>query len=134
METHLKIAGCILIALALLHFFIPRHFRWETELSSLSLITRQILYVHTFFIGFMVFLMGLLCLMYASELLNNAFGDVILFGLFAFWFTRLIFQFFVYSPRLWKGKPFETFIHVLFSAGWIYLSSVFMLCFLQGGN
>ena len=36
-------------------------------------------------------------------------------------------QFFGYSSELWKGKKFETVIHVLFVFIWTYLSVVFLL-------
>lgn len=130
METHLKIVGTLLISLSLMHFIIPKYFKWEQELTSLSLITKQILYVHTFFIAFIVLLMGLLCLSYSHELLHNPFGRVISLGLFGFWFTRLIFQFFVYSPKVWRGKRFETVMHVVFSILWLYFSGVFLLGYL----
>ena len=104
MELHLKIVGSLLIALSLMHIIIPKYFNWEQEVKSLSLITRQILYVHTFFIAFIVLLMGLLCLNYSNDLVYNSFGRVISLGLFGFWLTRLIFQFLVYSPKLWRGK------------------------------
>jgi hypothetical protein len=131
MELHLKIVGVLLIALSLMHIVIPRYFRWSQELTSLSLITRQILYVHTFFIAFIVLLMGLLCLGYPSELLYNPLGRVITFGLFVFWLTRLIFQFFVYSPKAWRGKKFETIMHVIFSITWSYFTFVFLFSYLK---
>lgn len=131
MELHLKIVGSLLSALALMHIILPKYFKWAHELSSVTLITRQIVYVHTFFVAFVVLLMGLLCLNYSHELVYNPFGKVITLGLFAFWFTRLIFQFFVYSPKVWMGKVFETSIHVLFSLGWIYISGVFLLAYLE---
>ncbi len=127
MEVHLKITGVMLILLALLHARLPQRFGWAAELHSVSLITRQILYVHTFFIAFVIFLMGILCLTSAHDLLTNPFGKKLSLGLFIFWFVRLIFQFFVYSPKLWQGKKFETLVHVLFSLMWIYFSSVFFL-------
>jgi hypothetical protein len=130
MEIHVKIVGAMLIALALLHIVIPKYFKWEHELTSLTLITKQILYVHTFFIAFVVLLVGLLCLGYSYELIYDPFGKVISLGLFGFWFTRLIFQFFVYSPKVWRGKRFETVVHILFSITWAYFTSVFLLCYL----
>ena len=131
MEIHLKIVGALLIALSLMHIIIPKYFKWEQELKSLSLITKQILYVHTFFIAFIVLLMGLLCLSYASELVNDPFGRMISLGLFGFWLTRLIFQFFVYSPKVWRGKRFETVMHVMFSIAWLYFTIVFFFCYLE---
>lgn len=132
MEIHLKIVGSLLILLSLMHIIIPKYFKWEQELTSLSLITKQILYVHTFFIAFIVLLMGLLCLSYSHELVYDAFGRVISLGLFGFWLTRLIFQFLVYSPKVWRGKRFETAMHVVFSVIWFYFTAVFLFSYLQG--
>jgi hypothetical protein len=36
----------------LLHLAFPRYFRWKEETAGLSLMTRQVLHVHTFFIAF----------------------------------------------------------------------------------
>jgi hypothetical protein len=131
MEIHIKIVGCLLIALSLMHIIVPKYFKWENELASLSLITKQIVYVHTFFIAFMVLLMGLLCLSYSHELTHDAFGRVISLGLFGFWLTRLIFQFLVYSPKVWRGKRFETIAHIMFSLTWMYFTLVFLLSYLH---
>jgi hypothetical protein len=131
MEIHLKIVGALLIALSLMHIIIPKYFKWEQELGALSLITKQILYVHTFFIAFIVLLMGLLCLRYSYQLVYDPFGRIISLGLFGFWLIRLIFQFFVYSPKVWRGKRFETVMHVIFSIIWLYFSMVFLFCYLE---
>jgi hypothetical protein len=126
MQIHLKIIGILLIVLALVHIFFPKYFNWEKELKSLSLINRQMMIVHTFFIAFVVFLMGLLCLTCSTELVETSLGKKIALGLGLFWITRLFIQFFGYSLSLWKGKVFETVIHILFSILWIYLSFVFL--------
>jgi hypothetical protein len=127
MELHLKIIGWLLTVLALVHAIFPRYFNWKKELSNLSLINREIMYVHTFFIALMVFLMGLLCLISTEEIIGTKLGKTIALGLSFFWFFRLIIQFFGYSSKLWKGKQFETIIHVLFSILWAYVSVVFYL-------
>lgn len=82
--------------------------------------------VHTFFVALTVMLIGLLCCFYADNLANSQFGRVIAMGLGIFWGIRLLFQFFVYSPKLWRGKPFETTMHIIFSLLWIYLTFVFI--------
>lgn len=125
MILHLKIIGSLFIILALIHPFFPKYFKWKQELQSLSLINRQMMQVHTFFIALTVLLMGLLCLFCADDLVNTCFGKKISIGLFAFWCIRFIFQLFIYSPKLWQGKNFETIIHILFSILWLYLSIVF---------
>lgn len=129
MGIHLKIVGSLCILLALMHIVIPKYFKWDKELTSVTLITKQILYVHTFFIGFMVFLMGLLCFFYSDELIETPLGRLICLGLFIFWFTRFIFQFWVYSPKVWRGKRFETTMHIIFSILWSYFGVVFFLVY-----
>jgi len=126
MEIHFKIIGVLLIALALCHLVFPNYFNWKKELKSLSMINQQMMKVHTFFIALTVFLMGLLCLTSTLDLINTRFGKKISLGIGLFWSCRLLVQFFFYSTELWKGKRFETFIHLLFSLLWIYLSIIFL--------
>ena len=127
MELHLKIIGYILMLLSLLHIFFPKYFNWKKEFAAVGLLNRQMMYVHTFFIGLIVFLMGLCCIYAAEDILQTRLGHLLALGLFIFWVCRLFFQFFVYSPVLWKGKRFETTVHVLFSLIWGYFSVVFLL-------
>jgi hypothetical protein len=129
MEIHFKIIGIVLMALALVHVIFPRYFKWKEELKPLSLINRQMMQVHTFFVALVVFMMGLLCFISTDDLLHTRLGKTITLGLGIFWLFRLFFQFFVYSPRLWKGKPFETTVHIVFSLFWMYLSGVFLYSF-----
>jgi hypothetical protein len=129
MMIHLLIAGWLQVLLALIHFIFPRYFKWKEDLTGLTLINRQLMYVHTFFIALVVLLMGSLCLVAPADMISSRLGKYLSLGLFVFWATRLVFQFFVYKTSLWKGKKFETIIHVLFSATWIYLSVVFLILY-----
>ncbi|MBE8713830.1 hypothetical protein [Sphingobacterium hungaricum] len=126
MELHYKIIGVLLIMLSFIHLTFPKFFNWEQELKSLSLINRQIMRIHTFFIALLLLLMGILCLTSSSDLINTPLGKRIALGLGIFWFIRLLFQFFGYSSRLWRGKSFETAMHIFFSLLWIYFSLVFI--------
>ena len=126
MELHLKNIGVLLIILAIVHGVFPRHFNWQKELSSLSLVNKQMMYVHTFFIALVVLLMGVLCLTSSGELIETNLGKRLCFGLGVFWAVRLLIQFFGYSSALWKGKTFETTVHILFSFLWTYLSIIFL--------
>lgn len=126
MEIHFKIIGILLIALALVHIIFPKYFNWDNELKTLSLINRQMILVHTFFIALVIFLMGLLCLTSSNELIETNLGKKISLGLGVFWAIRLFIQFFGYSPKLWKGKTFETIIHILFSFLWLYFTITFL--------
>jgi hypothetical protein len=131
MEIHIKITGILLMILALAHIVFPKYFNWKEDLKPLSLINRQMMIVHTFFVAFMVFLMGMLCWVATEELIHTKLGKLVSLGFAIFWTARLVIQFFGYSSELWKGKTFETVVHILFSGLWIYLSGLFWLNYLQ---
>ena len=131
MEIHIQIIGTLLIVLSLIHVIFPSYFNWKSELQHLSLINRQMMTVHTFFIALTVFLIGLLCVTSASDLIETSLGKKISLGLAVFWTIRLFTQIFIYSPKLWKGKTFETIVHVLFTIFWAYMSLVFWLALLS---
>lgn len=134
MQIHLQIIGILLIGLALVHLVFPKYFKWEEELSTLSLINRQMMTIHTFFIALFVMLTGLLCITSASELLGTTLGKKISLGLAIFWTIRLIIQFFGYSAQLWKGKRFETSIHIIFIFLWTYISFIFWAAAFAGSK
>lgn len=75
----------------------------------------------------MVFLMGLLCFTSAEELVETDLGKKISLGFGIFWMVRLFIQFFGYSHQLWRGKTFETIVHITFSMFWIYLTTLFLI-------
>lgn len=125
MNILLKITGFALLILALIHLIFPRYFKWKTELGQLSLINRQLMEVHTFFIAVMVALMGLLCLFTTTTDWKNPMGMLVAIGISIFWYLRLLVQLFYYSSSLWRGKRWETSIHLLFTCLWIFLGSFF---------
>ncbi|MCW5520210.1 hypothetical protein J1N09_10200 [Aureitalea sp. L0-47] len=129
MELHLKIIGILLMVLAFVHIPFPKYFKWKEELKSLSLINRQMMKVHTFFIALMVFLMGLLSFSQADLLVSTELGQIVSLGMAVFWGVRLVFQLFIYSTKLWRGKVFETTMHVLFTALWVYISIVYVVVY-----
>ncbi|MDO5973254.1 hypothetical protein Q4Q40_03585 [Flavivirga jejuensis] len=131
MTIHLNIIGSFLIVLALIHSIFPKYFNWRIELKSLSLINRQMMTVHTFFIALIVFFMGLLCLTSSAEIIETNLGKKLSLGLCIFWVIRLFIQFFVYSSKLWKGKTFETIVHIIFLILWTYISMVFLLIYFE---
>lgn len=126
MEIHFKIIGALLLALSVVHVIFPRYFHWKEELRHLSLMNRQMMVVHTFFIALVVGMMGLLCLTSAPALIDTPLGKTICLGLGVFWGIRLVVQLFGYSPDLWRGKPFETVVHIVFTLFWAYLVVVFL--------
>lgn len=131
MILHIKLIGFILIVLGLVHVIFPRYFNWKEELKTLTLINQQLMTIHTFFVALTVVLMGVLCLVSTIDLTTTNLGKTISFGFGIFWLARLLIQFFGYSSTLWKGKKFETFVHIVFSCLWTYFSAIFILNYLS---
>jgi len=131
MEIHLKIIGALLTLLSFVHVIFPKYFDWKKDLASLSLINRQMMIVHTFFIALVVLLVGVLCLTSSSLLVTTELGKKICLGLAFFWGVRLVFQLFVYDSKLWRGKSFETVMHILFTIFWIYMTVIFAYIYLH---
>ena len=134
LEFHLRLAGALQIALAALHLFFPKRFHWKEELSRLSLLNRQIFLVHTIFICFGLVLMGALSLFAPQSLLQpTPLSRLVLGGFASFWGLRLVFQWLVYDSRLWRGNSFNTLVHTLFTAMWMYLGAVYAGVLFRGG-
>jgi hypothetical protein len=124
--THLRLAGALLLLLGMSHAFFNRYFEWERELEAVSLLTRQIFFVHTFFIGMGVALAGAVSLFCADALLRpGVLSRAILAGLAAFWFCRLLAQFLAYDSAIWRGNRFRTLMHATFSVLWCYVTATY---------
>jgi hypothetical protein len=126
LTLHLHIVGALLVLLGISHWLFNRYFGWERELAPISLLTRQVFFVHTFFIGLGVVMAGVGSLLYANALLRpSSLSRAILAGMAAFWLCRLLVQFFVYDAAIWRGNPFWTLMHFVFSALWIYVTATY---------
>jgi len=128
LHLHLQIAGFLLLALGLAHVFFNGYFGWDRELEPLSLLTRRVFQVHCFFIALVLVLMGAGSMLYADALLEpTPLARALLAGIVVFWLCRLLAQFFAYDSAIWKGDRFRTWMHVAFSALWIYFVTVYGL-------
>lgn len=133
MEYLLKIAGFLQIALAIAHIFFPRHFGWKKEFANLTTLSRQMFYVHTFFLCVTLVFFGLVTILFSDDFLSASstmLAQFLLGFIATFWFLRLITQLFVYNSSLWKGKVFETIVHILFTLLWITLTAIYGLSLL----
>lgn len=126
LTLHLQIIGVLLVLLGLSHAFFNRYFRWREELAVVSLLTRQVFFVHSFFIGLGVVLSGVGTFLYAGALLRpGVLNRPILAGMTTFWLCRLLAQFFVYDSALWRGDRFRTFMHAVFILLWCYVTATY---------
>ncbi len=130
LNFHLKFVGLALMVLAVAHIPIHRHFKWKAETAVLTLLTRQIFHVHTFFVALTVWMFGALTFFFTDELLKpSKLSIIILLGFAMFWAIRLFVQFFVYDSKLWQGKKFETTMHIIFTCFWVYCVAVYSWAF-----
>jgi hypothetical protein len=130
LNLHLKIVGFMLLGLSAAHLYFPRRFGWRGELEKVSLLTRQIFYVHCFFICLVLIMFGLLSLVWTDTLIEpSPLARIVLIGLTVFWGARLIIQLFVYDSKLWRGHRFNTAMHIFFTLTWSYYVSVYAAAF-----
>lgn len=123
---HLHAGGVAIAALVVVNLLVPFRFRWQDEMSRLSLLNRQIFQVHAVFLVLTLALFSALLLTCASALLEpSRLSRAVLIGLMIFWALRMGVQWCFYSSALWRGHRFNTLIHYLFSGLWVYLTTVF---------
>jgi hypothetical protein len=124
--VNLRVVGVFMAALVVLNLFVPRHLGWREDLQRISLVNRQIFEVHAIFLVQTLALMSALLLTSADALLEpTRLARAVLVGLTLFWGLRMLMQWFYYSPATWRGQPFNTVMHVVFSVTWVYVTAVF---------
>ncbi|QKW23930.1 hypothetical protein HUT16_36840 [Kitasatospora sp. NA04385] len=126
LEGQLRLVGAALIAMGALHAVLPRFIGWPSDLAGTTLLTRQVSYVHLFFIALTCVLLGLLPLLLAPDLLaGGRLGTALLAAQTLFWGLRWLFEFTVFSPELWRGDRLRTAAHVALSVLWTWVTAVF---------
>ena len=126
LATHLHVVGALLLLLGASHIFFNRYFGWEQELQTVSLLTRRIFFVHTFFIGLGVALAGAGSLFYADALLrHDVLSRAVLAAMAVFWLCRLLAQFLAYDSAIWRGNWFRTWMHIAFAMLWCYVTATY---------
>ncbi len=124
--VHLRIVGVVMACLVVVNVCVPLRFHWREELARLSLVNRQIFEAHTVFLVLTLALLSALLLTCGDALLEpTRLSRAMLTGLTIFWTLRMLMQWGFFSPKLWRGHRFNTAMHCVFSAIWVYVSCVF---------
>src|SRR5690349_5146081 len=115
----LRIAGVLLLLLAIVNLFVPKRCGWAEDLPRMSLLNRQIFVVHAAFIVLMILLMSAVTLALPHDLMApSRLSRAVLAGMAIFWFARLLVQWFYYDQTIWRGNRFNTIMHFVFSGLW----------------
>jgi hypothetical protein len=126
----LKVTGLGMVALSLAHLPIGRVLGWDADVKQLKPENAAVFHSHLFFLCFALVLLGVALLSGAEDFVErSALGKWISGMLLVFWSCRLYRQWFGFPQELWRGKPFETKIHLLFTLVWICVVTVFGLLF-----
>jgi hypothetical protein len=120
-EIHLRAVGLLLLAIAALGVYVHRYFGWGAEIRRLTLLTRQVFVIHSAFVTVVLVMLGVLLACHAPALLSpGPLPRALLAGLLVMWSARMLAQWFFYDASLWRGNRLHTFMHVLFSAIYVY--------------
>jgi hypothetical protein len=125
---NLQIVGALLVLLGASHALFNRYFGWQRELAGVSLFTRRVFFVHTFFIALTVAMGGAVSIFCAAALLHpGELSRVFLGGMAVFWMCRLLAQFTAYDSAIWRGNRFRTWMHAGFSLLWVYATATYSM-------
>ena len=116
--------GVLTILLALFHLRFYKIFHWEKEFGNISSVNKKIFYTIHLALILLFFLLGILILVYAEELIRS---DGLALGLnwalSIFWLWRFLWQIFYFRNKKKRGKSFLEIILLL----WFFL---LFACFL----
>ena len=125
----LVLIGVGQIALGVGHVGLPKAMHWETDLAGTSPMTRSVSYVHTFFIGFVTALFGIIDVFYRTELLNDPkLGRLIAGFLALFWGCRAAAQVLYFAVETRK-LPYGLFLQYLAVLAWLTLTLTHVAAF-----
>lgn len=123
------------IAVAFVNLRLDRLLNWAPELDKLSLLLREVFYVHKWFISITLLIFGIITWRFAGELGSGAseLARWLAAGIGLFWLIRTGIQWFYYDWSHWRGKAGRTAIHGILTVcyggcGVVYLAAAF-----QGG-
>jgi hypothetical protein len=120
----LVVIGAGQIALGIGHVGLPRVLQWKTDLASVSSMTRSVSYVHTFFIGFVTTLFGMIDVFFRNDLvMEPRLGRLLCGSVALFWGCRAAAQVFWFATETRK-LPYGVMLQYLAVLAWLTLTSV----------
>ncbi len=122
----LRAVGASLLVLSVFHAFLWKNLNWGDEIKRLSPLSARVFAVHTFFIAFVLFALGLLSLVRADLLLApSELGRLMLVGVVLFWLVRLALQPLVFDAVMGSVWATSRFLRAGASVVWVMYVAVY---------
>ena len=119
----IQLAGVVQFIIAAANFFAPAKLHYAENLRLVSPIVRQIFIVHSTYIVIVLVGLGLLCLLFTSDLYGaSALGKGLGAFLAFFWSLRAAIQFFYYDRAIKQANPSFT---LCFGIAFLALAMIF---------
>jgi hypothetical protein len=133
LELFLRIIALAQVALAVLSFFLARILKWETDITRMSLLVREVFEIHSWFISLTLLIWGVLTWRFAEEMAQapTELSRWLCGAIGVFWGIRCALQWLHYSPSHWRGIPSRTVIHWLCFVGYGTWAVVYAMAFLK---
>jgi hypothetical protein len=130
MEIAVRVAGLLLVGVALAHVFLPKILGWKEDIAKLRPINQQVFFAHTAFIVVGIFLIGIICILWPEALVQKSQLGMVAAGGFALcWLTRLCFQFIVFRGDITGTPKLDAATHFFATILWITLTVIFASVF-----
>jgi hypothetical protein len=91
-ELFVIFCGIFNFSFGILHLFFWRLFDWKNDLQKISYYNRVTIQILNLRMIYVFATVGLIMLIFRSEIMNSVLGNVILVGVMLFWLGRLIEQ------------------------------------------
>jgi hypothetical protein len=127
LKVLLVIAGLGHFALLLASFSVPTVLRWDEELTRVSPLTRQLVWVHGAFIVLTIIAFGAITVVAAGDLLaGSTLAVAVNVCIGVFWLGRLLVQLFYFDAGPWLTTTFLKVGYRLLTVLFVYFTAVYL--------
>ena len=125
--TLLKASAAAQIGAGVLNLFLARLLHWKGDLQRMSLLPRQVFYVHSWFITLTLLIFGVLTWRFAQDMIGgmNNMAAWLAGGIALFWALRSAIQVGYYSSSHWRGRRGRTVTHVVLVLAYLGLAATY---------
>src|SRR5437773_2671900 len=115
LETGLLLAAAGQLCIAILNFALIRIMGWKDDLARVSLLVREVLQIHAWFISITLLIFTALTFRFYGEIAagNEPVYRWLACSIGSFWAIRAVLQVTYYSSSHWRGIASRTAMHVI---------------------